>query len=135
MEEMMSKGKAEKESEAVQHAEYMKWCEATRQEKTISVRDANLVIEKQSAAAHKARVDADTLGDEVNALDAQIAEWKESQGDATKVRKMEKADFDELDAEQTESLDAMERGISTLTARASGGIGDTTVLTQLTKLP
>merc|ERR1719420_2567338 len=47
---------------------------------------------------------------------------------------MEKADFDALDAEQTESLDAMDRGISTLTARASGGIGDTTVLAQLTKL-
>jgi predicted RNase H-like nuclease (RuvC/YqgF family) len=134
MEEMMAKGKAEKESEAVQHGEYMQWCEKTRQEKTIAVRDAELVIEKQSAAAQKAAVDAETLGDEVKALDAQIAEWQESKEEATKVRQTEKADFDALDAEQTESLDAMDRGISTLTARASGGIADTTVLTQLTKL-
>jgi hypothetical protein len=134
MEEMMSKGRAEKEAEALQHGEYMKWCEATRQQKTISVRDANLVIDKQSAAAQKARVDAETLGDEVKALDAQIAEWKAAKDDATDIRKTEKADFDALDAEQTESLDAMDRGISTLTARASGGIGDTTVLAQLTKL-
>merc|ERR1719506_3694984 len=112
----------------------MKWCEATRQQKTISVRDANLVIEKQSAAAQKARVDAETLGDEVKDLDAQIAEWQGAKDDASDVRKTEKADFDALDAEQTESLDAMERGISTLTARASGGIGDTTVLAQLTKI-
>merc|ERR1719247_1329046 len=130
----MAKGKAEKESEAVQHGEYMQWCEKTRQEKTIAVRDAELVIEKQSAAAQKAAVDAETLGDEVKALDAQIAEWQESKEEATKVRQTEKADFDALDAEQTESLDAMDRGISTLTARASGGIADTTVLTQLTKL-
>jgi hypothetical protein len=123
MQDMAAKGQAAKEAEAVQQGEYMKWCKDTSRMKSLAIRDAKLVIEKQSAAAQKAQADSDRLADEIAALEAQRASWSADKKAATDVRQKEAADFKVVHDDYTASINAMDRAVSTLTSKAAGAIG------------
>merc|ERR1719236_70571 len=82
---MLEKGKAEMKAEVVQFAAYKQFCE-----------EANAAIAKLKADIQKYAEDAARLGKEIAEHDEDIAVWTGDVKAATKVRDIEKADYDAL---------------------------------------
>jgi len=114
MEGMVAKGKEEKHAEQVQFAKYKQFCEDTAAAKKQAIADANEVIEKLKADIQKADADARKLGKEIAELDEDIAVWTGDIKAATKVREIEKSDYDALHKDYSESVDALQRAITVL---------------------
>jgi len=115
---MVAKGEQEKHEEQVQFAAYKQFCDDTSTEKTRAIKEAGEEIEVLKADIQKATVDAAQLAKEIAGHDADIAAWSGNIKAATEVRALEKADFDTLHADYSESIDALERAIAVLKKEA-----------------
>jgi prefoldin subunit 5 len=115
---MLEKGKKEKHEEQVQFAAYKQFCDDTSVEKKRAIADANESIDKLKADIQKYTSDAATLTKEIAELDEDVSIWKGDIKAATKVREIEKADYDALHKDYSESVDALERAIAVLKKQA-----------------
>merc|ERR1719355_296447 len=115
---MLDKGKKEKHEEAVQFAAYKSFCDNVVPEKQKAIADANQAIEDLKADIFKYKTDAETLAGEIAVHDEDIAVWGGDLKAATNVRDIEKADFDALHKDLSESIDALERAIAVLKKQA-----------------
>mmetsp|Transcript_61204 Transcript_61204/g.113609 ORF Transcript_61204/g.113609 Transcript_61204/m.113609 type:complete len:689 (+) Transcript_61204:73-2139(+) len=115
---MVAKGEQEKHEEQVQFAAYKQFCDDTSTEKTRAIKEASQEIEVLKADIQKATTDAAQLAKEIAGHDADIAAWTGNIKAATEVRALEKADFDTLHADYSESIDALERAIAVLKKEA-----------------
>merc|ERR1719379_2528882 len=111
---MLAKGKSEKHDEQVQFAAYKQFCDDTSVEKTRAIAEAAETIEVLQADIRKYTADAATLTKEIAGHDEDISVWKGDTKAATNARAMEKADFDALHKDYSESVDALERAIAVL---------------------
>merc|ERR1719221_1565231 len=93
---MLAKGKKEKHEEQVQFAAYKQFCDDTTTEKKRAIAEAAETIEVLKADIAKYTSDAAKLTKEIAEHDADIAAWDGDQKAATKVRRIEKADYDAL---------------------------------------
>merc|ERR1719221_713913 len=118
MEGMFGKGKEEKHAEQVQFAAYKQFCEDTTVEKTRAIKEANEKIEVLTADIEKYAADAARLTKEIAAHDEDIAVWTGDQKAATKVRLIEKGDYDAMHKDYSESVSALERAIAVLKKQA-----------------
>ena len=109
MEGMAAKGKDEKKKEQVQFAAYKQFCEDTSSEKTAAIAKAEETIEILKADIQEYTATAAKLGKEIAAHDEDISVWEGDMKAATKVRDMEKADYDALHKDYSESVDALQR--------------------------
>jgi len=114
LEGMAAKGKSEKHDEQVQFAAYKQFCDDTTVEKQRSIKEANEQIESLKADIFKYTTDAAQLAKEIAEHEADIATWTGDSKAATKVRDIEKADYDALHKDYSESVDALERAIAVL---------------------
>merc|ERR1719188_1656675 len=114
MQGMLEKGKKEKHEEQVQFAAYKQFCDDTSVEKTRAIEEANQMIEKLNADIQKAEADAAQLGREIAQHDADIATFEGDKAAATKVREIEKTDYDTTHKDYSESIDALGRAIAVL---------------------
>jgi prefoldin subunit 5 len=114
MEGMVEKGKAEKQAEEVQFAEYKSFCDNTAANKKKAIAEANEKIEMLKADIQEAAADAARLSVEIKEHDDDIAIWTGDEDAATKVRNIEKADYDALHQDYSESIDALNRAIAVL---------------------
>jgi hypothetical protein len=115
---MLAKGKSEKHDEQVQFATYKQFCDDTTVEKKRSIAEAAETIEVLQADIEKHTADAAQLTKEVAEHDADISTWNGDHGAATKVRSIEKTDYDALHKDYSESVDALERAIAVLKKQA-----------------
>jgi cell division septum initiation protein DivIVA len=115
---MLEKGKKEKHEEQVQFASYKQFCDDATVEKQRSIKEAEEMIEMLRADIQQYAVDAETLGKEIAGHDEDIATWTGDIKAATKVREVEKADYDETHKDYSESVDALERAIAVLKKQA-----------------
>jgi len=111
---MLEKGKKEKHDEQVQFAAYKQFCDDTSTEKKRYITEAQETIEVLKADIEKAIADADELTKKIAALDEDLATWKGDVNAATKVREIEKADYDTTHKDYSESIDALERAVAVL---------------------
>merc|ERR1719197_284764 len=118
MEGMMAKGKEEKHKEQVQFAAYKQFCDDTAVEKKRAIAEADEKIEILKADIEKYTNDAEKLAKEIAGHDDDLAAWTGDKKAATKVRNMEKADYDEMHKDYSESIDALERAIAVLKKQA-----------------
>jgi cell division septum initiation protein DivIVA len=118
LEGMSAKGKAEKHDEQVQFAAYKQFCEDTTIEKKRAIEEANEKIDKLKADIEKYTSDAAILTKEIAGHDDDIAAWTGDKKAATKVRAMEKTDYDATHKDYSESIDALERAIAVLKKQA-----------------
>merc|ERR1711933_427240 len=118
MEGMIAKGKEEKHKEQVQFAAYKQFCDDTSVEKKRAIAEADEKIEILKADIEKYTNDAEKLAKEIAGHDDDLAAWTGDKKAATKVRNMEKADFDEMHKDYSESIDALERAIAVLKKQA-----------------
>jgi prefoldin subunit 5 len=115
---MLEKGKKEKHDEQVQFAAYKQFCDDTSIEKKRSIEKATESIDMLKADIAKAIADADLLTKEIAGLDQDISVWNGDMKAATKVREIEKADYDATHKDYSESVDALQRAIAVLKKQA-----------------
>jgi len=116
---MLEKGKAEKQAEQVQFAAYKQWCDDTMRQKTNAITEANEMIEVLKADIQKYAADAEELSKQIAQHEEDITVWNGDQTAATKVRDVEKADYDAAHTDLSESIDALGRAIAVLKKQAS----------------
>merc|ERR1719160_211710 len=102
----------------VQFAAFKQFCDGTAVEKSKAIKEANQMIEDLKADIFKYATDAETLAGEIAVHDEDIAVWNGDLKAATNVRDIEKADFDALHKDLSESIDALERAIAVLKKQA-----------------
>jgi hypothetical protein len=135
MEEMATKGAAEKEAEIATFKAYTKWCDQTTFDKGVAIRDSKMAVEKATAAAGKAKADAVRLADEIAELDANIAMWTHEKAAAKEERAEEHAEYQKVHAEETEAIDAMQQAISSIAANGGAAfLQDTKEWNKLTAM-
>jgi len=110
----LEKGKKEKHAEQVQFASYKQFCDDTTTEKTRAIAEANEQIGTLKADIQKYAADAAQLTKEIAELDEDISIWNGDIKAATNVREIEKADYDALHKDYSESVDALQRAIAVL---------------------
>jgi len=115
---MLEKGMKEKHEEQVQYAAYKQWCDDTAAATKQKIAEADEQIEILKADIQKYEVDIATLTKEIAKLQTDIVAWEGDIVAATKVRKIEKADYDKLSTDYAESIDALKRAIAVLKAQA-----------------
>jgi len=115
---MLEKGKDEKHKEQVQFAAYKQFCDDTSVEKKRAIEEATEHIEVLKADIEKYTATAAKLTQEIAELEEDIAVWNGDIKAATKVREIEKADYDALHKDYSESVDALERAIVVLKKQA-----------------
>jgi hypothetical protein len=116
MEDMAAKGKAEKEAEIATYKAYMKWCDKTSFEKGLDIRDGKLAVEQGTAAAGKAKADAEAAADKIVELNGNIKGWAVDKAEAIKTREIEQTDYEAEHTEFTENIDALTTAMETLAA-------------------
>merc|ERR1719270_1364832 len=114
LEGMSVKGKKEKHEEQVQFAAYKQFCDDTTVEKQRAIKEAAETIEVLKADIAKYTADAARLTKEIAAHDADIAAWTGDKNAATKVRQIERADYEALHQDYSESVDALQRAIAVM---------------------
>jgi len=118
MEGMLEQGKSEKHQEQVQFASYKQFCDDTEVEKKRAISEANERIDVLKADIAKYTADAARLTKEIAAHDEDISVWNGDSKAATKVREIEKADYDATHKDYSESISALERAIAVLKKQA-----------------
>merc|ERR1719293_616822 len=118
MQGMLEKGKKEKHDEQVQFAAYKQFCDDTAVEKKRAIAEANEMIDTLKADIQKYTADARLLTEEIAELDEDISIWNGDIKAATSVRQLEKADYDALHKDYSESVDALQRAIAVLKKQA-----------------
>jgi len=114
MQGMLNNGKTAKHEEQVQFAAYKQFCDDTTVEKQRAIKEANERIEILKADIEKYTSDAAQLTKEIAGHDEDIAVWTGDKKAATRVRQLEKADYDTMHKDYTESISALERAIAVL---------------------
>eukprot|EP00443_Scrippsiella_acuminata_P036875 CAMPEP_0115300674 /NCGR_PEP_ID=MMETSP0270-20121206/69457_1 /TAXON_ID=71861 /ORGANISM="Scrippsiella trochoidea, Strain CCMP3099" /LENGTH=667 /DNA_ID=CAMNT_0002718513 /DNA_START=87 /DNA_END=2090 /DNA_ORIENTATION=- len=118
LENMQAKGKDEKHQEQVQFAAFKQFCDDTTTEKQRAVKHAEEAIEVLKADISKHASDATELTKEIAGHDEDIASWTGDQKAATKVREIERADYEAMHKDYSESVDALQRAIAVLKKQA-----------------
>merc|ERR1719335_704330 len=114
MDEMLAKGKAEKEAETKLFEEYAEWVDDESRETGFTIKTAKADIEELTAEAEKADADVADLTEKIAELDGQIAGWEADQKAATELRESEKAEYLKVSTDYGESVDALDRAINVL---------------------
>merc|ERR1719235_2837941 len=94
----------------------MKWCDKTIFEKSTAIRDGKLAVEQGTAAAGKAKADAEAAADKIVELNANIKSWAVQKAEATKEREIEHTDYEAEHTEFTENIDALSAAMATIAA-------------------
>jgi uncharacterized protein YoxC len=115
--EMAAKGKTEKNTEEVEFSKFKTWCEDVISDKTKSIDEGKATVEQLTAAIVKAESDAKILGEEVAALEDDVAGWAKEMENATAIRNKEQADYEAAHTDYSESIDAIKRAIQVLNQR------------------
>jgi prefoldin subunit 5 len=118
LEGMLEKGKKGKHEEQVQFAAYKQFCDDTTVEKKRLIKEAEEHIEILKADIEKDTSDAKTLTGEIAGHDEDVAVWNGDKKAATKVREIEKADYQAMHKDYSESIDALNRAIAVLKKQA-----------------
>merc|ERR1712083_543447 len=90
----------------------------TTVEKQRAIKEANERIDILKADIEKYISDVKILTKEIAGHDEDIAVWNGDKKAATKVRQLEKADYDAMHKDYSESIDALQRAIAVLKKQA-----------------
>jgi len=114
LEGMLAQGKREKEEEQAVFVKYAAFCHDTEMEKTWAIDDAGDELDSLNADIQKYISDVEKITREIEAHDGDVATWTGDQKAAAAVRKGEHTDYETTHQDYSESIDALERAITTL---------------------
>lgn len=116
MQEMHAKGVQEKASEEAMFEEYQAWCKEVQYTKSIAIRDGGDAVEKLTASADKAAADVASLNDAVTNLDTSLATAAADKKASTEVRESQRADYEALHNDYSESISSLGEALRTIAA-------------------
>eukprot|EP00929_Paragymnodinium_shiwhaense_P036457 TRINITY_DN19537_c0_g1_i1.p1 TRINITY_DN19537_c0_g1~~TRINITY_DN19537_c0_g1_i1.p1 ORF type:complete len:689 (+),score=262.59 TRINITY_DN19537_c0_g1_i1:91-2157(+) len=116
---MLATGNEEKQKEQVQFAAYKQWCDGTSVEKQRMIEEAKEQVTMLTADIQVAQTDASKLAEEIQALDGNIATFHADIKASTSVREQEKTDYQKVHKDYSESVEAIEKAVQVLKARAA----------------
>lgn len=116
--DMMAKGKKEKEEETVAFATYQQFCKDTRVEKTRSIAKGAETIDRLEGDIAKAEEEIQMNQKAIARHDQDIAKWSTEKSTATESRKKEHADYEVEYQDYTDSMNAAERAKAQITGGA-----------------
>jgi len=131
LEDMLAKGKQEKQDEEVRFASFSTWCDNTKSSKDAAIKKGAASLESLAADIQAADADAMAAANAIAALNKDIGIWESDKADATAVRTKAKADYDALHKDYSESIDACERALNVIKAGPQGQVS----LLELSSLP
>jgi hypothetical protein len=117
--DMSAKAKQEKQDEEVAFAEFGVWCEHEQTSLTKNIAKGGEEIELLGASISKLTTEAKVLGEEIGQLKEDVAGFEAEQKAKTIQREKDNKAFIAESSDYGESLDALERAISTLQARSA----------------
>mmetsp|Transcript_136524 Transcript_136524/g.265559 ORF Transcript_136524/g.265559 Transcript_136524/m.265559 type:complete len:687 (+) Transcript_136524:139-2199(+) len=115
---IQGKGRQEKAAEKVQFAAYKQFCEDTVGAKKQSVADAGEAIDELKADIEKYGTDSNTLAKEAADLEADVAAATGDVKAITKVREIEKVDYQKTYKDYSQSVKALRKAISVVKKKA-----------------
>jgi len=118
MQELIEKAKVEKHEEEVQWAKYKEFCVSTEANKKKLIAEAEQSIGQLAANIQKYKVNAARLAQEVANHEKETAGWEADIASANEIRAKEKEEFEKLDVDFSQSVDALERAIGVLKKQA-----------------
>jgi len=134
MQEMVAKGKQEKHDEQVRFSAFKQFCVDTTDQKQDAIQNAADEIEQLTADITKAQADQSRLSEEIAVLDTNIGQWEADKAAAAADRAAEKAAYDELHADYSESIDALGRAVMTLSKQTGDTKQGTSLLQKVSTL-
>lgn len=114
LQEMGEKGKAGKEAEQVAFAEFKVWCENIKKQKEVDLESLDLAINTLSANIEQNQAAITENAASLSAAETDKSHWSSDIDAATKVREIERKDFQVTSKDYQESIDALERAIPVL---------------------
>jgi len=114
MQGMLEKGKAAKHEEQVAYASKAEFCTNTKEAKAAAISTEGQNMAQFKTAIETAGVKLGELAKELAALQKNMDTWKGDIGASTKVRAIEKSDYDEKHKAQSEAIESMDRAVATL---------------------
>jgi hypothetical protein len=114
LEGMHKQGLAEKQDEEVKFSAYSRWCADTNRVKSEAIAKEQALIEKLTADIIKAAADAAAANADIQELSEDISRWENDNKMARGIREKEAIDFAATNQDYAETLDALDRAISTL---------------------
>lgn len=118
--DMLAKGKKEKQDEMVRFAAFKQFCESTAAEKAKNIATAKEEIEQLSATIAKAQADVVELTKYVAGQESDISTWTADFATNNEERAKEKAEFTAAQKEYTDSISAVDRAMGML-KKGGGG--------------
>jgi len=119
MDDMLAKGKDEIQKEKTEFASFQQWCDSTKESTTKAIAEGADQIEQLTADIAKAEADAEELAagakEQLETADADQAELDGLQA----IRDKEHKTYSATHADLSESLDAIDRALAALKARAA----------------
>merc|ERR1719453_1132460 len=94
--------------------DYEEWVDDQEILTTQEIKTAKTLIEKLTAEIDKAESDISNLNADIGELDGEIAAWEKDQKAATDLRSSENAEYMKVQADYSESIDAIGRAIMVL---------------------
>merc|ERR1719171_3185433 len=120
---MLEKAKKEKHEEMMQFAAYKQFCDDTIAKKKEEIAAAEEKIEQLVAEMEKLEAYILQLTKDIKKLLEDVATWEAEIKAATETRAKEKADYDALHQDYSESVDALQRAIAVLKEQAKDVAG------------
>jgi hypothetical protein len=115
---MLEKGKKEKHEEQVQFASYKQFCENTEVSVKRNIKENDEKIEMLKADIQKYSTEATDLAREMQELEADAATAAGDQKASTKVRELERVEYEAVHKDYTESIDAIGKAVAVLKKQA-----------------
>merc|ERR1719456_1750319 len=116
--EMKSKGENMMASEKATYATYKEWVDDRTTDLGFEIKTAEKKIEQLVAFADKADSDVAQLGNEIQALEAEIANLEKERKDSTAARETAHAEYAKLEKDYGESVDALTRAVQHVSQQA-----------------
>merc|ERR1719311_1833586 len=108
MNDILGKGKAEKQDETGRFAQFKTFCEMTSDEKTTAIADGKELVEKLKSEIQQADADIAELAKGIAALNDDSTAWKAEVDAATKEREQQNKDFQATEKDYYESIDGVD---------------------------
>jgi len=115
---MLEKGKKEKHDEAVQFAQYKQFCGDTEGSVSKQISEADEKITMLKADIQKYDTESNDLSRDIQELEADAATADGDSKAATKVRKLERVEYEAAHKDYTESVDAIGKAVAVLKKRS-----------------
>merc|ERR1740130_2522293 len=115
---MLEKGKKEKHEEQVQFATYRQFCQDTEVTVTKQIKESDEKITMLKADIQKYDTESKDLSREIQELEGDSATAEGDRKAATKVRELERVEYENAHKDYTESIDAIGKAVAVLKKQA-----------------